>query len=559
MTIVRRTMAFGLALAALVLGIAWIATRGPVRADVEIEPAFAARVEALEGARADVVLAAPPEATSRTDVVDAPNEVVMRSVATHGALPSSSAFIGRVVDDRGVPVASYVLRADPVGADAESRRYATDRFERADGVFRLDGATDGAWSLVAIDAAGLRSVPRDVELPRDAALLHEIVLARPASITGRVLRADGSPAVAAHVAAWALDASGNAAAGESLRSGTTDEAGEFRLDHVPAVALEVTAKSATIASSTAPRFSPRPGGAIDGVVVTLQAGGSIEGVLVDASAAPRADEPVRVRAHGTLLERSTSTDEGGAFRFDDLPRGRFTVTAAPPAAAEADLSADVQVEALRVTRVDLGSGPPPRIRVRGVVHDGANARVVYRRLSASSEAVRVDGRLVLWTTDTASFPMRSARAHADGEGRYEIALAAGGSYVVTLVAGDGASSSRTVELTEEAEQVVDFRFGACSVSGTLVDASDRPVAGFVALNGRAVRVDESGRFEFTRLDPGEHEVAGSIHRPSAEGDVFRRRVTGTSSKRGVSKSSPATVRIELTERDPSRHVVVRVQ
>lgn len=123
------------------------------------------------------------------------------------------------------------------------------------------------------------------------------------------------------------------AAGNGLKRTTkTDVAGFYALEHVPAGKYIVTPLLRPYtASAWKSREIEVPGDGCGAADFDMTAPGSIEGMLLDNQRQPAANvrvEVLRLNAEGRPIyyaEKQTTTDQGGHYRFTELPRGNFQV------------------------------------------------------------------------------------------------------------------------------------------------------------------------------------------------------------------------------------------
>lgn len=461
---------------ALAVGVAWFVARPGARTDAVVPPTARDLEAATAGARVDVELAAPT--TGASDAATPADRTAARVEQSAAVVRAQHLVNGRVVDDRGEPVASFVVRADPVG-ESDGRMSATDRFQGRTGAFSLRYATDGEWTIGVLSDDGLYAEAQTARFPEDAERSFEFVLARSASVEGVVYGLDGRPASGVRVEAHGAD-------GVDIRlhrSFTTREDGAFALVRLPARPLEIRARADGGLSASAP-VTPLPADRASGIVLALRRGGAIEGRLVDALGAPRAETSVWSWREETAGRAPTTTDLDGSFRFDDLVPGAYVVIAPESGGGSGVLERAVTVDHERVVHIDLGAGAPPPIRVRGTVRTSgpaSGATVVFERVDAmrggpdyherdSIEQVRVAARApapVTATTNTA--------------GAYELGIAAPGSYTARVLLRGTTIHARTVNIQTAETQTVDFAFGASSIAGRVLGVDGAPTTSSVRI------------------------------------------------------------------------------
>jgi protocatechuate 3,4-dioxygenase beta subunit len=241
------------------------------------------------------------------------------------------AVSGRVIDDRGKPVASarvttsgvFDLPAglDPVVTDAKGR-------------FAFAALAAGTHTLVATDGehAPARSGPLTVEdRPIDNV---EIVMQTGGAIAGTVVDQEGAPVAFATIRA---SGDGQQAWQAGARQVTSDHAGAFELRGLPRAKLKLRAESDAAASAIAVVDLEAQQDQRD-LRLVLDVTGTIAGIVVDETGQPLPE--VQVNAFPDILGgasadavvlagmSSATSDGGGRFVIRGLPDGEYRVRAA---------------------------------------------------------------------------------------------------------------------------------------------------------------------------------------------------------------------------------------
>lgn len=170
--------------------------------------------------------------TARLDRVDAGTQGVVL------VLDSGSKVRGRVVDDRGAPVtrASLSLRAcdssDPARLSSTQRLAGSERFE-------FEAVPDGSWWIKITALPGTASTSIALDLPRDSGRELEIVIARPATIQGRIVDSRGVPLRNAIVQLERLDDDDKE--GWGFPGASTDAQGRFEFARITATKYRLMA------------------------------------------------------------------------------------------------------------------------------------------------------------------------------------------------------------------------------------------------------------------------------------------------------------------------------
>lgn len=197
------------------------------------------------------------------------------------------------------------------------------------------------------------------------------------------------------------------------------------------------------------------------VRVVVDAAGSVSGrFLRTDGVTPVANAQVALTASGRPTAFAV-TEVTGAFRFDGIPLGHFSLDGFDPATGRRGrVDGQVQRDGQRVTQ-DLLLGPLGT--VRGVVLDAARATPV----AGAEVQLAIAG-------DSAG--SRTVTAGVDGA--FVFASVPGGPFTLTAVATNGLSGRATGALESEA-QVVEVTValqGSGRVEGTVFDAAGSPVA-----------------------------------------------------------------------------------
>jgi len=380
-------------------------------------------------------------------------------------VPEPGFLVVEAADSAGEPVVGLELTVTAAETDGLTRTATTDAVGRA----AFPPLAPGAWELrhraEADDGGGaviLFMEPEEEDAPAEAdaverlvvrpgeVLVHRLVLDALAQPVVRVVRhGAGVPGVRIRVRRP------NAGAG-IWESGAgryrTDGRGEVVLPPLPPGRWEVAATPPGEAPPTSVEVELGPGrhevevrlsgAVVEGVV--SDGSGPVAGAEVSLSAWQPPGEDEDSRAQGVAMVTVVGADGGihmrtvtagssrttirsdteGRWRFEDVPPGRWQVTAEAPERAPA-ASAPVVVEgggAVEVPPLVLSPGAVIRGRVRGwtpLPPDAPDDEVFSHGWQSSVQLLR-GGRLL-----EVSLP--------DAEGRYRFAGLAAGAYSVTLI------------------------------------------------------------------------------------------------------------------------------
>jgi hypothetical protein len=330
-------------------------------------------------------------------------------------LTTGAVIRGRVLNVLGEPIAradvfvgeGYLEFADPFTKRVRSG---------AQGAYEMPGLPEGLFQLTAAhpDYLTTQSAPVDTR-GRDVIENADIVMDAGVTIAGLVLDERNEPIAGATVLGWG-DFNYNVEQPGYKRSATTDAEGRFIIEK-----LRRTVSGSIVLSASAPGYATTTASALVGpdqdrpereLVITLRAEAALHGRAVDADTAPVADARVYARVND-LVSREVRTGPDGAFAFDGLLPGRYTLVFTRPGFLHKEL--DVQVAA----------GPQPT-QVEAVLERGAvlAGRVVN---AATGEPVAVFGGRIA-TRDR----LRSYRLHVTGTGRFTTDTVPDGDYVIMV-------------------------------------------------------------------------------------------------------------------------------
>lgn len=467
---------------------------------------------------------------------------------------------GRVVDDVGHGVGRFTVIATPASTNPD-RDDVSDavngRLLGKEGRFVVEGLRAGDWRITVKGGGG--RVRREVSVPRDSAAL-EILLPRPASISGVVRDPTGAPVRGARVT-FDSNTTPGAPAGMQVFSKPTGADGRFEARDVPSGPITVRASLLGWAPSDDYILDLTPGQVVTDVVSMLRLGGRLTGEVLDA--AGRADGERQVYAYfmrgGSSTTASAVCDAAGQFEFDGLPAGSYTVqtmasAAERDAARDADGKIDWQVlqSTTKRARVDivagqtahvvLGEAPRAPVRVRGLVSSRGRP-VAGVTVSAYGAATKSGSPLSSRTGD---------------DGRYELGLDGPGQYTFMVRDGargrSGASCHRIETIPDASDVTVDMELASARIAGRVVTPDGKPAQGLQvelhaeqpgASSAGVMRTDagwsttgEDGLFAFEHLQPGTYTVNASEMRMWGADQALR---FGRTSVRGLVVAEDAAI------------------
>jgi carboxypeptidase family protein len=395
-------------------------------------------------------------------------------------LEAGSAFAGRVLNPEGLPVsgadvelawsATIPGRVDlrtgpPVSKTTKSGR---------DGRFEV-GELPAGSAMLGVSAAGFVAAEEiPVTLPQAPGETKTVVLARGATLEGRVSTTAGDPVPGTRLLA------GSAA-------GISDGEGLFRLDAVPEGPILVEARHPHYE-----RFhrTVRIEEGINHLDVTFAAGKEVRGRVVDSAGAPVAGAAVTLAAEVRLNGQSygARSEGDGTFVLAPVASGRYRLRADAPGFADTELPETVIVggETIQGVEVVLAPGGAVTGRILGLASEEL-PRVAVRARQAAGESK--DGVV-------------------DAAGNYALRDLAAGDWLVQASLGDGQRQVQArVTLPAGGEEKRDLKFGGHLTLAGLVLYRDQPLAdALISLRGehlaveRSVITDHEGLFRFEELD-----------------------------------------------------------
>ncbi|MEM9556610.1 MAG: carboxypeptidase-like regulatory domain-containing protein [Acidobacteriota bacterium] len=398
-------------------------------------------------------------------------------------LDVAARLMGRVVDTAGEPVAHAELRVsrgNERGYEMQAERTDTD------GEFAID-TKPGMLQLTARSDEH-RATTLDLEI--DAGSRREgleLVLARGATLSGRVLGPDGTPVVDVQVG---LDDRFNRLTARPMVQ--VDSDGRYRLGGLDEGPVTVTARHEHLGST---RASTRIEPGDDEVVLDLQFEDGVEvvGSIRGADTGqPLAGATLRLLGQSP---RTATSDDTGTFRFE----------AVRPAGYRLEALADGYARSIRP--LEVGESAPPSVEL--LLDRGASVHGVLRGLTID-ELANAEVRL-----------MSAHRAAAvDYQGVYRLDAVPTGEEIRLFASVGERSRMETLELAAGEQRQVDFDFGGDVTVRGIVRRDGEPQAGLRVFFssrhgiGHSTQTATDGRFVLD-MPPGRHElrVTGSSMMP----------------------------------------------
>lgn len=297
----------------------------------------------------------------RSDAVGAPDEALMTMVlATRDTdnvdlgVVRGGVVLGRVVDRSGRAVAGAVIRARGIderpvlGTDvAESDRDGSFELRLPVGQFQLDADHPQLAGVLGLAGApGQPPEPAQLSISAGDKQRVTLMLTAGCAITGRVVRADGSPA-----GDGAIERRWSEAEHAFTPVATLRTDGTFRWTTTDTATIDLRAWPWMAPPSPSQRFACRDGARFDNVVMKLYDEPPVlSGIMVDASGAPVANGYIDIQPlepNGTFGQQER-TDASGRWALYHVPAGAYHV--------------DAQVEGLGVASQEL-TAPASDVRL----------------------------------------------------------------------------------------------------------------------------------------------------------------------------------------------------
>lgn len=415
-------------------------------------------------------------------------------------LQPAGRLAGRVVDERGTPIARATVNAHP---DFSQPYYRSPVGQRptwartdAEGRFVIEDVPVTTLQ-VSISAEGYQQQLRSgVEMPAGGVVELEIEMLRGAVIEGTVTTADGEPLVQASLSV--SERSDRMFRGISVSAGgQTDALGHYRIDGAPVGEATIIVNDRT-RHRLQKDVEVRPGTNV--VDLVLERGFDVTGQVVDPDGTPVGGAAVTSQAtmpsnglhvsYGSAPQATSRSD--GTFVLEDVEPGSYTVSAAregfaPSAGEPVEVSGAVSGVLLELRR-----GATLRGRVVGLELEelGSLSLAAFSQFGGS----------------------RRGRVDYSAEYAFDT-LAPGQWHVQAQVAVSGRTSTLAVEIPEGVEEVVkDLEFGTgFSLTGVVVDGG-QPVPGANVMVTSTLRSQGSsitgsdGRFRIENLAAGTYRV-----------------------------------------------------
>jgi protocatechuate 3,4-dioxygenase beta subunit len=385
-----------------------------------------------------------------------------------------------------------------------------DSSSSADGTFQIDDVPPGTWS-VTVEADGYERARvsgvtvREGETTADV----QVKVTRGRVLAGRTMDAlTGQPVPG--VSVTGSNASGGGPGGGAAAFALTDADGRFELAGLALGTYRLQTQHPDYAEASQIVDLAQPA---TNTEIRLSSGGTLAGLVTSESGAPLPGATVSLRSGagggpfgGGGPGATTVTDEAGAFHFDRLTAGRYTVNGTLGARASAPLDVALAAgESRSDLRIALGGGTTLRGQVSGLGSDlRGTVNVAATGPNSYFAGVRptVDGAFSLSGVPAGSIHLRATAGSLSTGTRSastDVAIADGQTEAeadIVFTAGD--TLSGTITRGGEPES---------GVTVTVAPAGQGPTG--------AARTDATGSYTVSGLRDGDYTVMASPSRGAA--------------------------------------------
>jgi len=389
-------------------------------------------------------------------------------------LHKGAAVSGRVVDDKGQPVAHASVTREDAGRawdSGASRKLAVETSDKGEFAFAV--VPPGSFRFLAQHEtlAPASSTPVTVD-GIHATQGIEIVMRPGGVLTGKVVTKDASPAAYASVSV-APKAAMDFQNWGGTRQITADEKGEFVIRGLPRQQVRVRAESEVAASGISDVDLSGPEAAKD-VTLVLDVSGTIAGIVVDSAGQPVPEAQVvalkdlwggDMESYALSGFSTAITDGGGAFTIRGLDDGEYQLSphrrAMGPQEGRGQKGTTARAGA---TNVRLVLASPGSIKGKLVLASGGVPKLATVSISWRRSTPAIGGEFVLDDIDPGHYDLRVVGPEFAEQTKRDLEVTAG-----------KATDAGTIKL-ERGRRLI----------GTVVDGNGAPVPGVTVRVGRTL-------------------------------------------------------------------------
>lgn len=245
-------------------------------------------------------------------------------------LQRSGLITGHVYNERKEPVKSFSIDVlTPSNDDmAAPAPLASKHFESADGSFTMDQVPHHMVILRATAADHAPAFSSMVKTAPGSPQTVDFTMSAGCLVTGVVLDEEGAPLENVFIDAELRRSAGSIGDNsiDAASQAESDQAGRFRLEHVPVGDIMVRAYDGTHAVSTV-ETTIESCDNLAPVQLRMSSGGGLKGVVLGSDGKPVAGAKVTL-SHRAIGFVNTTSDARGGYHFDKLPPGGMRIAAA---------------------------------------------------------------------------------------------------------------------------------------------------------------------------------------------------------------------------------------
>ncbi|MEW1954929.1 carboxypeptidase regulatory-like domain-containing protein [Terrabacter sp. NPDC080008] len=360
-------------------------------------------------------------------------------------LARAGSVTGTVTGPGGVPVANASISVSPVddatgswgsASTDVSGKYDTGGLPAGRYVVQVNPPDGSGLAAEYFDNAYSSSTATPVVVADGAAARADVALAPGGTISGRVLRPDGTPVTSGAVLVAPAGDRASSSYSEVAADGTFTVAGVGAGSYVVSAIADgtvqtywVSATSSTVDSAAAAPVAVVAGGTTPGITIRLSAGASISGHVTAPAGTTLSGTVIVVDVRHNYPAGSGPIDASGAFTVSGLPAGTYAVWARNGNASVwygnvqswADSTFVVLASTTARTGVDLALPAATAVDPTSVVHG---------HVTLPSGTTTGFGDLGIWLEDGNGSQFWASQVQADGT--FEVTDVPAGSLTVHL-------------------------------------------------------------------------------------------------------------------------------
>ena len=416
----------------------------------------------------------------------------------------------QIAGQAGVPVKRFKLRAQALS----SMMTGLDLFQQgkmfsnSDGSFKLTDIGTGVYKLIAGTDDGKRGVVESVEVKDGETTSGVVILLEGGqTVRGIVTSPDGPAARASIFRIQGIRSQITNMMQQAEPEAVTDENGRFEIENIQDRTISLRAEHSNYAPKSVYDIDISAADAL--IPIQLTNGGRIEGHAYDASGNPVTGFELHANSQTDNSSSRSGTDSEGAFAFENLSPGSYTVQYGMQQMLTLKGVSSVQclVREGETTTVDLGKGG---VTISGQVRRGGEpvqgAYVIVMPQNPSLDTLGILGS-----------------SQADESGMYQLGGLPSGEHMLMVGEGNlitGMQSpiaQQQISVPEPGEYSFDIEIPATVFSGIVIGGQEEPIPSaqlvlkprdmgnpFSAGPRGRCQSGEDGVFSFQSPAPGEY-------------------------------------------------------